>query len=190
MSFSWVTSARRAILLENREKYLAATDGPDRKTILKTIKEGIRTDTGRKTPKKLNQVGGYFNPHACDQLQVFFQAIDQWYTAYESNATEVVGHGEARWTKRWTLRKVVIELERQAIDARISHQPGSLEYLAAHPQVVSQIVDELSEEKVMEYQLLAKQWNSQGPPRDVQLKYITFSLACSSYLNMLPKASR
>jgi hypothetical protein len=53
---SWVTSTRRTILVDHRDAYDAADDGPERTTVMKSIKKAIRDAGGVKIPKKLTKV--------------------------------------------------------------------------------------------------------------------------------------
>jgi hypothetical protein len=57
-----------------------------------------------------------------------------------------------------------------AIDRRIVHKPGTSDYLHAYPGAVTEVLNQLSEERKDEYRKLAMEWNKAGPPREVQLK--------------------
>jgi hypothetical protein len=80
-----------------------------------------------------------------------------------------------KWTTNWTLRKVVGREMRKEVDKRIAECTrgaacGKPEYLAAYSSALTEIVDGLSEQKREEFRSLAEEWNSQGPPRAVQIK--------------------
>jgi hypothetical protein len=165
---SWVNSARRTILIENKGEYDAADVGPERTAIMTKLKAAIRATTGTKIPKKLTQVSAVLNIHWM-VLNFNVQAIDLWYLQL-AHGDGVTAEAERKWTKKWNLRKVVMQRERDAINGLINAEPGSTQYLLEYPTTCSQVIEELSADQRKTYVALAKAWNEAGPPRDIQLK--------------------
>ena len=78
-----------------------------------------------------------------------------------------------RFKRKWTLRKVVEQKRRREINMEIGEEPGSGSYLSKYPGAVSTVLGRLSEETRTEYLEVAAKWNKLGPPRDVQIRYVS-----------------
>jgi hypothetical protein len=88
---------------------------------------------------------------------------------------------DRKWTKKWNLRKVVMQLEKDQINALIDAQPGTSHYLLNYPTACTKVVEELDTQTRKEYVALAKQWNDSGPERHIQIKYISYLLIMKAY---------
>jgi hypothetical protein len=83
--------------------------------------------------------------------------------------------GPKRWKKKWNLRKVVEQKMRKDIDEQINEDPGTGPYLKKYALAVSKVVDGLTDEQRESYMQMAREWNSTGPPRDVQIRFVFYN---------------
>jgi hypothetical protein len=61
---------------------------------------------------------------------------------------------------------------RDEIDSRIDAPPGSIQYIRRYGRSLRRVMRGLTDEKREEFLELAEQWNEEGPPRDIQIRYI------------------
>src|ERR1700726_409527 len=100
------------------------------------------------------------------------QAIDAWYDKDSADPSGDAKCEGKNWKKMWTLRKVVVMKMRDEIDTRIDAPPGSLQYIRCYGRSLRRVMKGLTDEKREEFLELAEQWNQEGPPRDIQIRYI------------------
>ncbi|TFK61329.1 hypothetical protein BDN72DRAFT_904200 [Pluteus cervinus] len=80
-----------------------------------------------------------------------------------------------RWTTRWYPRSVITELKKREIAefiaARSTMMPGSAGYLADYQNHVTEYIKtEVSEHEMGVAKEIAKKWNEESPPEDVQAR--------------------
>jgi hypothetical protein len=61
---------------------------------------------------------------------------------------------------------------RDEIDARIHATPGSIKYIRRYGRSLRRVMKSLSNERREELLQLAELWNKEGPPRDIQIRYV------------------
>jgi hypothetical protein len=110
-------------------------------------------------------------------ISIIVQAISSWYseqTGIEEEEDELPLQNK-RWKKKWNLRKVVEQKNRNDIDHKINEDPGTGSYLKKYALAVSRVVDGLTDEQRERYMQMAREWNSTGPPRDVQIRFVFYN---------------
>ena len=80
--------------------------------------------------------------------------------------------GTKKWKKKWNLRKVVEQTMRNEIDEEIDEETGTGSYLKKYALAVSKVVNKLSDAKRERYMEMAREWNSSGPPRHIQIRFV------------------
>ncbi|KAI6000356.1 hypothetical protein F5J12DRAFT_894806 [Pisolithus orientalis] len=71
----------------------------------------------------------------------------------------------------WTLRKVVMHHQKKSIKKVLEEagiKQGSTEMIKSYQKAISTIMKSLTAEEIQETEALAKEWNEQQPPWDVQ----------------------
>jgi len=73
-------------------------------------------------------------------------------------------------------------MKRQQIEdlcrQQTNSQPGARDYLAGYQKALAGVVDNLGEEEVEEYSVMAKEWNNKSPLVDVRRRCVS---VCTSY---------
>lgn len=77
--------------------------------------------------------------------------------------------------RKFTVRSVVMELCKAAIEHKIELDNTARSRLAKFPAAVTEVIKDLSVEARDEYEALAEKWNLEGPPREAQLKWVPLS---------------
>ncbi len=77
--------------------------------------------------------------------------------------------------RKFTLRSVVMEVCKAAIDHKIKLDDTERPSFAKFPAAVTAVMKDLSVEDWDKYEALAEKWNTEGPPREVQLKWVPLS---------------
>jgi hypothetical protein len=165
MTVSWVSTTRKEILLSHKASYNTST-GKDRRTILETIKAELKDSSGRILPKKLGHVRIRDNIEST-LLESSCQAIEKWYEAEAQGSEELPPR---LFTKKWTVRRVVEQRMRREINEKIDEVPGCRSYLAKYCAACTEVCDGLSDERRVDFERLAEEWNATKPPSDVQMR--------------------
>jgi hypothetical protein len=105
------------------------------------------------------------------------QAISSWFSAQTGIEEEEDQFplGTKKWKKKWNLRKVVEQTMRNEIDGEIDEDRGTGLYLRKYALAVSKVVDRLSDVERARFMEMAREWNSTGPPRDVQIRFVFYN---------------
>jgi len=86
----------------------------------------------------------------------------------------------AVWQKKWCVRRVVEQVEREKINELIGVDPRSPEYWGRYTNTVTGLIEKFNPETHRQYEILAEKWNKTGPPPEVQRRhfYDAFPSAC------------
>ncbi|KAI5996881.1 hypothetical protein F5J12DRAFT_785302 [Pisolithus orientalis] len=80
----------------------------------------------------------------------------------------------------WTLRKVVMHHQKKSIKKVLEEagiKQGSTEMIKSYQKAIYTVMKSLTAKEIQEAKALAKEWNEQQPPWDVQSEYIPFGNA-------------
>jgi hypothetical protein len=98
------------------------------------------------------------------------QSVSSWFY----NKTYRTKKATKRYRRKWYARDVYFhrnkKLCRQRALAESGHQAGDRKYLGVLQKVIATMFKELTEDEQEEYTNKAKEWNTEGVPREVQLK--------------------
>jgi len=170
-SKGWLTVDRHKILLDHREEYDDAPEGQDRKQVLRKIKTALKEHKGS-LPKQLNDVCQFTCRSALNWLQIC-QVIDNWYYQLANGGDGTHLDDEPKYTQHWNLKKVVAKVMSEDIKAMILAPSGSKEFIEKFSPTLSQVIQDLSPEDRKKYQKMAKTFNKEGPPREIQIKFVS-----------------
>jgi len=170
-SKGWLTVDHRKILLDHREEYDDAPEGQDRKQVLCKIKTALKEHEGS-LPKQLNDVCQFTCRSALNWLQIC-QVIDNWYYQLANGGDGTHLDDEPKYTQHWNLKKVVVKVMSEDIKAMIPAPSGSKEFIEKISPTLSQVIQDLSLEDRKKYQKMAKTFNKEGPPREIQIKFVS-----------------
>jgi hypothetical protein len=181
----WTTPAYEELLNSRLEAYRKA-DAQERTSIVKEIKKEIR-DVAKATqenpPDNLTQVKEnlkYLIDLYSDDPSL--QKIRNWLHNHRKAVAETDNSSDSepgqkptinvwKW-KRWTFQGVVEQHEKERINARAEElskaERGSIDFLSAYRRARTQVCQELSTQKQLEYEDLVEKWNAEAVPSKVQ----------------------
>ncbi|KAI5999777.1 hypothetical protein F5J12DRAFT_784555 [Pisolithus orientalis] len=104
--------------------------------------------------------------------------MHEWVLQKQAIQTWLYNHGQScsqqaliKYGGSWTLRKVVMHHQKKSINKVLeeaSIKQGSAEMIKSYQKAVNTIMKSLTAKEIQEAETLAKEWNEQQPPQDVQ----------------------
>ena len=72
--------------------------------------------------------------------------------------------------QEYTVRDVIKQKYCSLVDEEIPYDPQAKEYLGSYQHAVTTVLGKMDSNQLREVEKLAKSWNEQGVPREVQFK--------------------
>jgi hypothetical protein len=98
------------------------------------------------------------------------QSVNSWFY----NKTYRTKKDTKRYSRKWYARDVYFQRNkkicRQQAIAESGYPAGHKKHLGALQQVIAAMFKELTNDEQEEYNDIAKEWNTEGVPREIQLK--------------------
>lgn len=180
MSFSEVYGD---ILSPFVEKFKEAKNEKNRAQVVKNAANAVSSssqlleDQGVDLPKDLKSVR-IFSFTILLHCYWLVQAITRYIKAFIKNETTVEG-GDPKPMKIkqiYTIRDVIKQKYKTEVEAEIPYDHCDKKYIGSYQRAVNTVLKNLSKKDVKEAEKTVELWNAQGPPSDVQLKWVIMIL--------------